>query len=172
MPVHTLTWTTSIPRHTDEMDSTFAAETPCSWRRSLRVFSRRAPSQFARESHHAGSGRVTVSTASEKFTADSCIFAAPSSVLNSIQLRSAALSRPKRSQQTSSSTPHHQNADALRSPLLAAEDFSLMSDETSHRVLPHHAGTAGTDAAFCAPIAVGDKADVLASQTKADRQFS
>ena len=29
-------------------------------------------------------GRVTVSTANEKFTADSCIFAAPASVLNSI----------------------------------------------------------------------------------------
>ena len=50
-----------------------------------------------------------------------------------------------------------------------AEDFSLMSDETSHQYFHTTQGQKGPRGILCS-YAVGDKADVLASQTKAARQ--
>jgi monoamine oxidase len=50
-----------------------------------------------------------------------------------------------------------------------AEDFSLMSDETSHQYFHSTQGQPGPRGILCS-YSVGDKADVLASQTKADRQ--
>lgn len=115
-------------------------------------------------------GRVTVSTASEKFTADSCIFAAPASVLNSVQFD------PPLSPAKSLAADELEYCRIIKTQMLFdrrfwhAEDFSLMSDETSHEYFHSTQGQPGPRGILCS-YAVGDKADVLASQTKVDRQF-
>jgi len=114
-------------------------------------------------------GRVTVSTAAEKFTADTCIFAAPSSVLNSIHFD------PPLSSAKALAADELEYGRIIKSQMLfdrrfwPAEDFSLMSDETSHQYFHTTQGQPGPRGILCS-YAVGDKADVLASQTKADRQ--
>ena len=114
-------------------------------------------------------GRVTVSTANEKFTADSCIFAAPSSVLNSIEFD------PPLSAAKALAADELEYGRIIKTQMLfdhrfwPAEDFSLMSDETSHQYFHSTQGQQGSRGILCS-YAVGDKADVLASQTKSDRQ--
>ncbi len=114
-------------------------------------------------------GRVTVSTTAEKFTADTCIFAAPSSVLNSIHFD------PPLSPAKALAADELEYGRIIKSQMLfdrrfwPAEDFSLMSDETSHQYFHTTQGQPGPRGILCS-YAVGDKADVLASQTKADRQ--
>jgi monoamine oxidase len=114
-------------------------------------------------------GRVTAATAGESFTADACIFAAPSSVLNSIQFD------PPLSPAKALAADELEYGRIIKSQMLfdrrfwPAEDFSLMSDETSHQYFHSTQGQPGTRGILCS-YAVGDKADVLASQTKADRQ--
>ena len=114
-------------------------------------------------------GRVIVGTTSEKLTADCCIFAAPASVLNSIQFD------PPLSQAKALAADELQYGRIIKTQMLfdrrfwPAEDFSLMSDETSHQYFHSTQGQTGPRGILCS-YAVGDKADVLASQTKADRQ--
>jgi len=114
-------------------------------------------------------GRVTVATASEKLTADCCIFAAPASVLNSIQFD------PPLPPAKALAADELEYGRIIKTQMLfdrrfwPAEDFSLMSDETSHQYFHSTQGQPGPRGILCS-YAVGDKADVLASQTKADRQ--
>src|SRR5271165_2989915 len=115
-------------------------------------------------------GRVTASTANETFTADSCIFAAPASVLKSIQFD------PPLSPAKSLAADELEYCRIIKTQMLfdhrfwPAEDFSLMSDETSHEYFHSTQGQPGPRGILCS-YAVGDKADVLAAQTKAGRQF-
>ena len=114
-------------------------------------------------------GRVSVTTADQSFTADCCVFAAPASVLNSIQFD------PPLSQAKALAADELEYGRIIKSQMLfdrrfwPAEDFSLMSDETSHQYFHSTQGQPGPRGILCS-YAVGDKADVLASQTKADRQ--
>jgi monoamine oxidase len=114
-------------------------------------------------------GRVTVATASERFIADSCIFAAPASVLNSIQFD------PPLSPAKTLAAYELEYGRIIKSQILfghrfwPAEDFSLMSDETSHQYFHSTQGQPGPRGILCS-YSVGDKADVLASQTKPERQ--
>ena len=114
-------------------------------------------------------GRVTVETASEKFSADACIFSAPASVLNSIRFD------PPLSPGKALAADELEYGRIIKSQMLfdrrfwPAEDFSLMSDETSHQYFHSTQRQPGPRGILCS-YAVGDKADVLASQTKADRQ--
>ena len=114
-------------------------------------------------------GRVTVETTGERFTADACIFTAPSTVLNSIQFD------PPLSPAKTLAADELEYGRIIKSQMLfdrrfwPAEDFSLMSDETSHQYFHSTQGQPGPRGILCS-YAVGDKADVLASQTKADRQ--
>ena len=114
-------------------------------------------------------GRVTVSTATDEFTADSCVFSAPSSVLNSIEFD------PPLSPAKTLAADELEYGRIIKTQMLfdhrfwPAEDFSLMSDETSHQYFHSTQGQPGQRGILCS-YSVGDKADVLASQTKADRQ--
>lgn len=114
-------------------------------------------------------GRVTASTANETFTADSCIFAAPASVLNSIQFD------PPLSPAKSLAAYELEYGRIIKTQILfdrrfwPAEDFSLMSDETSHEYFHSTQRQPGARGILCS-YSVGDKADVLASQPKPERQ--
>jgi len=115
------------------------------------------------------SGRVTVTTTSGNFAADTCIFSAPSSVLNSIEFD------PPLSPAKTLAADELEYGRIIKTQMLfdrrfwPAEDFSLMSDETSHQYFHSTQGQPGPRGILCS-YAVGDKADVLASQTRADRQ--
>jgi monoamine oxidase len=115
------------------------------------------------------SGVVTVSTAQEKFTADTCVFAAPSSVIPSIQFDPPLLAAKARAAE------ELEYCRIIKTQVLCSErfwpagNFALMSDETSHEYFHTTQGQAGPRGILCS-YAVGDKADVLASQTEARRQ--
>jgi monoamine oxidase len=114
-------------------------------------------------------GKVTAATATETFTADACIFTAPSSVLNSIHFE------PALSPFKSLAADELEYGRIIKTQMLfdkrfwPAEDFSLMSDETSHQYYHSTLGQAGPRGILCS-YACGDKADVLAAQPKANRQ--
>jgi monoamine oxidase len=114
-------------------------------------------------------GRVTVSTATEKFTADACVFAAPASVIPSIQFD------PPLSPAKALAADELEYGRIIKTQMLfdrrfwPAEDFSLMSDETSHQYFHSTLGQQGTRGILCS-YSCGDKADVLAAQTKPERQ--
>jgi len=114
-------------------------------------------------------GRVTVATANERFTSDSCIFTAPASVLNSIQFD------PPLSSAKALAADELEYGRIIKSQMLfdrrfwPAEDFSLMSDETSQQYFHSTQGQPGPRGILCS-YAIGDKADVLSSQSKPDRQ--
>jgi monoamine oxidase len=114
-------------------------------------------------------GRVTVATANERFTADSCIFTAPASVLNSVHFD------PPLPPAKILAADELEYGRIIKTQMLfdhrfwPAEDFSLMSDETSHQYFHSTQGQPGPRGILCS-YAVGDKADVLASQAKTDRQ--
>lgn len=118
---------------------------------------------------NAGRGTVSVSTAKEIFTADTCIFAAPASVINSIHFE------PALSPLKSLAADELEYGRIIKTQMLfdnrfwPAEDFSLMSDETSHQYYHSTQGQAGKRGILCS-YACGDKADVLAAESKADRQ--
>lgn len=118
---------------------------------------------------HAAKSSVVVTTANETFTADTCIFAAPASVLNSIHFE------PALSSFKSLAADELEYGRIIKTQMLfdkrfwPAEDFSLMSDETSHQYYHSTLGQKGTHGILCS-YACGDKADVLAAQSKADRQ--
>jgi monoamine oxidase len=114
-------------------------------------------------------GRVTVSTSNEKFIADACIFAAPASVINSIQFD------PPLSAAKSLAADELEYGRIIKTQMLfdrrfwPAENFSLMSDETSHQYFHTTQGQPGPRGILCS-YSCGDKADVLAAQTKPERQ--
>ena len=118
---------------------------------------------------HQRAGEVTVKTSKDTFTADACIFAAPASVLNSIHFD------PPLPAAKALAADELEYGRIIKTQMLfdrrfwPAEDFSLMSDETSHQYFHSTQGQPGSRGILCS-YAVGDKADVLASQTKADRQ--
>ncbi len=115
------------------------------------------------------SGMVTIATASDKFSADACVFAAPSSVISSIQFDPPLPAAKVRAAE------ELEYARIIKTQILCgerfwpAENFSLMSDETSHEYFHTTQGQPGPKGILCS-YAVGDKADVLAAQTDARRQ--
>ncbi len=118
-------------------------------------------------------GVVTVVTATgqsmEKVTADACIFAAPSSVIPTIRFD------PPLPPAQARAAEELEYARIIKTQILCdrrfwpAENFSLMSDETSHQYFHTTQGQPGPKGILCS-YAVGDKADVLASQTEARRR--
>ncbi len=115
------------------------------------------------------SGAVTVSTAKEKFTADACIFAAPSSVIPSIQFDPPLPAAKARAAEELEYCRIIKTQVLCSERFWPAENFALMSDETSHEYFHTTQGQTGPMGILCS-YAVGDKADVLASQTEARRQ--
>ncbi len=114
-------------------------------------------------------GMVRVATAKEKFTADACIFAAPSSVLSSIRFD------PPLSPAQADAADELEYGRILKTQILCRErfwgdeNFSMMSDETSHEYFHTTQGQAGPMGILCS-YSVGDKADVLAAESEASRK--
>lgn len=114
-------------------------------------------------------GKVTVTAAGATYTADACIFTAPASVLNSIHFD------PPLSSEKALAADELEYGRIIKSQMLfnrrfwPAENFSLMSDETSHQYYHSTEGQPGTLGILCS-YACGDKADVLAAQSKTERQ--
>lgn len=113
-------------------------------------------------------GRITVRAKGQTFNADACICTVPSRVLEEIRfdppLASAQLAAAE----------ELQYARIVKNSLLfserfwGAEDFSLVSDVTSHYYFHSTQRQPGTEGILCS-YAIGEKADVLAAQGEGRR---
>jgi monoamine oxidase len=108
-------------------------------------------------------GRVVVEAAGQKFEADACICTVPSRVLNKI-----VFDPPLPAAQTAAAD-QLQYARIIKNSVLfnnrfwREEDFSLVSDATSHYYFHSTKDQPGDHGILCS-YAIGEKADVLASQ--------
>lgn len=109
-------------------------------------------------------GRVTVSAAGNDYTADACICTVPARVLGAIRFD------PPLPAAQIAAAEQLQYARIVKNSVLygerfwKAENFSLVSDLTSHYYFHTTQGQAGTDGILTA-YAIGEKADVLAAQS-------
>jgi len=109
-------------------------------------------------------GQITVRTGKDTFSADGCICTVPSRVLKDIRfdppLPSAQLAAAE----------ELQYSRIVKSPVLfskrfrGAENFSLISDVTSHYYFHSTKDQPGSEGILCS-YAIGEKADVLAAQS-------
>jgi monoamine oxidase len=109
-------------------------------------------------------GRVTVRAKAETFSADACICTVPSRVLQEIRfdppLPSAQLAAAEELQYSRIV----KNSVLFSERFWGAEDFSLVSDVTSHYYFHSTKRQPGTEGILCS-YAIGEKADVLAAQS-------
>jgi monoamine oxidase len=114
-------------------------------------------------------GTVIVSTATEQVRADACVFAAPSSVIPSIHFD------PPLSPAKQQAAEQLEYGRIIKTQVLCkerfwpAENFAMMSDETSHEYFHTTEGQPGPAGILCS-YAIGDKADVLAAESQPERQ--
>jgi monoamine oxidase len=108
-------------------------------------------------------GRVTVRAGGNSFSADACICTVPSRVLEEIRfdppLPSAQLAAAEELQYSRIV----KNSVLFAERFWGAEDFSLVSDVTSHYYFHSTQRQPGTEGILCS-YAIGEKADVLAAQ--------
>lgn len=108
-------------------------------------------------------GRVAVKAGGETFNADACICTVPSRVLEEIRFD------PPLPASQSAAAEELQYSRIVKNCLLfserfwGAEDFSLVSDVTSHYYFHSTQRQPGTEGILCS-YAIGEKADVLAAQ--------
>jgi len=114
-------------------------------------------------------GVVTVSAGMDRFSGDACVFAAPASVIPSIRF-DPPLSAAKEQAAEQLEYGRIMKTQVLcRERFWPAENFALMSDETSHEYFHTTQGQQGSMGILCS-YAVGDKADVLAAESVEARQ--
>lgn len=108
-------------------------------------------------------GRVHVRAGGERFTADACICTVPARGLDKIRFD------PPLSTAQAAAAEQLQYARIIKNSVLfderfwGAEDFSLVSDVTSHYYFHSTKNQPGQQGILCS-YAIGEKADVLASQ--------
>ena len=113
-------------------------------------------------------GRVTVTAGGRDFSADACICTVPARVLNKIVFD------PPLPAAHSAAADKLQYARIVKNQILfkerfwGAEDFSLVSDVTSHYYFHSTRDQPGKQGILCS-YAIGEKADVLASQNSSRR---
>lgn len=113
-------------------------------------------------------GRVTVTAGGRNFTADACICTVPTRVLRKIEFD------PPLPRAQSAAAEKLQYARIVKNQVLfnerfwGPEDFSLVSDVTSHYYFHSTKNQPGKRGILCS-YAIGDKADVLASQNSRRR---
>ncbi|HEV7681192.1 MAG TPA: FAD-dependent oxidoreductase [Pyrinomonadaceae bacterium] len=113
-------------------------------------------------------GRVTVTAGGRDFSADACICTVPARVLNKIVFD------PPLPAAHSAAADKLQYARIVKNQILFkerfwdAEDFSLVSDVTSHYYFHSTKSQPGKQGILCS-YAIGEKADVLASQSSGRR---
>ncbi|HEY0385151.1 MAG TPA: FAD-dependent oxidoreductase [Pyrinomonadaceae bacterium] len=109
-------------------------------------------------------GRVHVTAGRERFTADACICTAPARTLDKIRFDpplSAAHSAAAEQLQYSRII---KNSVLFRERFWGAEDFSLVSDVTSHYYFHSTKNQKAAPEGILCSYAIGEKADVLAAQ--------
>ena len=113
-------------------------------------------------------GRVTVTAGGRDFTADACICTVPARVLNKIVFD------PPLSRAQTEAAEKLQYARIIKNQVLfrerfwGPEDFSLVSDVTSHYYFHSTKDQPGKQGILCS-YAIGEKADVLAAQNSRRR---
>lgn len=109
-------------------------------------------------------GRVTVTAKGQTFNADACICTIPARVIDKIRfdppLPGAQLAAAEKLQYARIV----KNSVLSSERFWGAEDFSLVSDVTSHYYFHSTQRQPGTDGILCS-YAIGEKADVLAAQS-------
>jgi monoamine oxidase len=113
-------------------------------------------------------GVVTVKTGSEIFKTDACICTVPVASLNRIKFNPPLASAQAEAAQKLIYSRIIKNSVLYENRFWKDENFSMVSDVTSHFYFHSTQGQAGTEGILTA-YAIGEKADVLASQSDARR---
>jgi monoamine oxidase len=108
-------------------------------------------------------GAVTVRTKTETFRADACICTVPARVLTEIKFDPPLSSAQRDAAEQLQYARIIKNSVLFRERFWGAEDFSLVTDVTSHYYFHSTKNQPGTEGILCS-YAIGEKADVLASQ--------
>ncbi len=113
-------------------------------------------------------GTVTVTAGGEKFTADACICTAPVASLKKIKFTPPMPTIQSAAAEKLSYARIIKNSVVYDERFWKDEDFSLVSDTTSHYYFHSTQNQPGKQGILTS-YAIGDKADVLASQSDARR---
>lgn len=113
-------------------------------------------------------GRVIVKTNNGTFTADACICTVPSRVLDKISFDPPLPSAHREAAEQLQYARIIKNSVLFDRRFWGHEDFSLVSDVTSHYYFHSTKDQPGTQGILCS-YAIGEKADVLAAQDDARR---
>ena len=106
-------------------------------------------------------GRVTVTAGGRDFTADACICTVPARVLNKIVFDPPLPSAHGRLPKNFNTLASSRTRVLFNERFWGAEDFSLVSDVTSHYYFHSTKDQPGKQGILCS-YAIGEKADVLA----------
>lgn len=113
-------------------------------------------------------GRITITTSQEIFHADACICTVPARVLGDIQFDPPLPSVQLAAAEELQYARIIKNSIVFGERFWKSEDFSLVSDVTSHYYFHSTRSQPGT-AGILTSYAIGEKADVLAAQDDARR---
>lgn len=113
-------------------------------------------------------GRVTVTANGADFVADACICTVPARTLDKIVFDPPLPEAQKEAAEKLQYARIIKNSVLFRERFWGAEDFSLVSDVTSHYYFHSTKDQPGTEGILCS-YAIGEKADVLASQNNTRR---
>ena len=113
-------------------------------------------------------GRVTVTAGGRDFTADACICTAPARVLNKIVFDPPLPAAHRAAAEKLQYARIVKNQVLFNERFWGPEDFSLVSDVTSHYYFHSTKDQPGKQGILCS-YAIGEKADVLASQNSRRR---
>jgi monoamine oxidase len=108
-------------------------------------------------------GLVTVRANGETFSADACICTVPSRVLQAIRFEPPLPSAQLAAAEELQYSRIVKNSVLFSERFWGPEDFSLVSDVTSHYYFHSTQRQPGTEGILCS-YAIGEKADVLAAQ--------
>ena len=113
-------------------------------------------------------GRVVVKAGNERFAADACICTVPARVLDKLRFDPPLPTIQRAAAEQLQYARIIKNSVLFNERFWGAEDFSLVSDATSHYYFHSTQNQPGTQGVLCS-YAVGEKADVLASQSDVRR---
>lgn len=113
-------------------------------------------------------GRVTVTAGGRAFVADACICTVPARTLDKITFNPPLPNAQLQAADELQYARIIKNTVLFRERFWGAEDFSLVSDVTSHYYFHSTKGQPGQQGVLCS-YAIGEKADVLAAQNSRRR---
>ncbi len=113
-------------------------------------------------------GKVTVTAGGKDFITDACICTAPTRVLDKITFDPPLPNAQSAAANKLQYARIIKNSVLFRERFWGAEDFSLVSDVTSHYYFHSTKNQPGPQGILCS-YAIGEKADVLASQNNSRR---